>query len=177
MIPNDWLAVVSKPCKKEYMTEWVVEQMRRYPCLDELLSWVRGSGAEAFRAARCLEIVYERDRPLFLKYKSCFLSDGSQMTHRGVRRIYAHLLYRMLEQGEYLPTHEEAERWVQTLCAWSIEPGVKVSELVWYLTILNHLSGQVEWAGDMLRQIVEMNDADRSPGMRVLLKRMRKSLK
>lgn len=99
------------------------------------------------------------------------------MTHRGIRRIYAHLLYRMLEQGEYLPAHEEAERWVQTLCAWSIEPGVKVSELVWYLTILNHLSGQVEWAGDMLRQIVEMNDADRSPGMRVLLKRMRKSLK
>lgn len=159
------------------MTEWVVEQMRRYPCLDELLSWAQGSGAEAFRAARCLEIVYEWERPLFLKYKSRFLSDWCRVTHRGIRRIYAHLLHRMLEQGEYLPAHEEAERWVQTLCAWSIEPEVKVSELVWYLTILNHLSGQVEWAGDMLRQIVEMNDADRSPGMRVLLKRMRKSLK
>lgn len=159
------------------MTEWVVEQVHRYPCLDELLSWAQGSGAEAFRAARCLEIVYEWERPLFLKYKSRFLSDWCRVTHRGIRRIYAHLLHRMLEQGEYLPAHEEAERWVQTLCAWSIEPEVKVSELVWYLTILNHLSGQVEWAGDMLRQIVEMNDADRSPGMRVLLKRMRKSLK
>lgn len=159
------------------MTEWVVEQVHRYPCLDELLSWAQGSGAEAFRAARCLEIVYEWERPLFLKYKSRFLSDLCRVTHRGIRRIYAHLLHRMLEQGEYLPAHEEAERWVQTLCTWSIEPEVKVSELVWYLTILNHLSGQVEWAGDMLRQIVEMNDADRSPGMRVLLKRMRKSLK
>ena len=158
MIPNDWLAVVSKPCRKEYMTEWVVEQVHRYPCLDELLSWAQGSGAEAFRAARCLEIVYEWERPLFLKYKSRFLSDWCRVTHRG-------------------PAHEEAERWVQTLCAWSIEPEVKVSELVWYLTILNHLSGQVEWAGDMLRQIVEMNDADRSPGMRALLRRMRKSLK
>ena len=96
MIPNDWLAVVSKPCKKEYMTEWVVEQVHRYPCLDELLSWVRGSGAEAFRAARCLEIVYEWERPLFLKYKSRFLSDWCRVTHRGIRRIYPHLLHRML---------------------------------------------------------------------------------
>lgn len=177
MEPNDWQTFVSKPRKKEYMTEWVVEQVRRYPCLDELLAWASGNGAEAFRAARCLEIVYEWDRPLFWKYKSRFLFAWVQATHRGVRRIYAHLLYRILEQGEYFPTREEADLWVRTLCEWSIEPGVKVSELVWYLTILNHLSGQVEWAGDMLWQIIEMNDIDCSPGMRALLRRMRKSFK
>lgn len=177
MESNDWQTFVSKPRKKEYMTEWVIEQVRRHPYLDELLAWASGDGAKAFRAARCLEIVYDWDRPLFLKYKDRFLSDGSRVTHRGVRRIYTHLLYRMLEQGEYLPTRKEAEGWVQTLCAWSIEPGVKVSELVWYLSALNRLTGQVAWAGDMLRQIVAMNEVNRSPGMRALLKRVRKSFK
>lgn len=177
MEPNDWQAIVAKPYKKDYMTEQVVERVRQDPRLDELLALALGEGSEAFRASRCVEIVYEWDRVLFLEYKNRFVSDLSKAVHYGVRRIYAHMMWFMLKRGEYDPTQEEAEQLARTICAWCIEPGVKVSALVWYLSLLNWFSGRVEWAGDMLWQIVELNDLDRSPGMRALLRRMRKSFK
>ena len=81
-------------------------------------------------------------------------------------------MLRLLERREYCPDRVAAEQLAETVCAWSIEPGVKLSEKVWYFSILKLLSRQVEWGGEMLQQFVEMSQADSSPGMRVLLRRL-----
>lgn len=91
--------------------------------------------------------------------------------------MYAALMSHMLERDEYCLEDRQAEQVAQVVCDWSIEPGVKVSTLVWTLSILNRLSRQVEWVGDVLCQLIEMNDMESSPGMRALLRRVHKSFK
>lgn len=178
MIPGDsWCEIVAKPLKKEQMTAAVVELLQQEPSLDAVMDMALGQGTEAFRASRCVAIVYEWERILFLDYRRRFVADFTRVTHHGVRRIYGSLMLRMLERGEYRPDNDEAEQVAEVVCAWSIEPGVKMSNLLWTLSILIHLSRQVEWAGDMARQIVALNEVDCSPGMRALLRRIHKSFK
>lgn len=174
---NDWHRIVERPSRKESMTAAVVELLQQEPYLDRLMDMALGNDAEAFRASRCVAIAYERERSLFLSYKNRFVADFGRVSHHGVRRVYGRLMQSMLERGEYCPTRDSAEQLAEVVCAWSIEPGVKVANLLWTFSILSQLSRQVEWAGDMLHQLVVMNDVDRSPGMRALLRRIRKSFK
>ena len=174
---EDWHKIVAKPLKKEKMTVAVAELLQWDPSLDAVMDMALGQGAEAFRASRCVAIVYEQDRSLFLDYLRRFVSDFGRVTQQGVRRIYGSLMLHLLERDEYRPDSDEAERLAEVVCAWSIEPGVKMSNLLWTLAILSHLSRQVEWAGDMVQQIADLNETDCSPGMRVLLRRIHKSFK
>lgn len=173
MEQNDWHAIVAKPSRKEPMAAAVAELLQRDPSLDAVMDMALGQGAEAFRASRCVAWVYEWDRALFAPYKRRFVSDFDRVAHPGVRRIYGSLMHHLLERGEYRPDREAAEHLAEVVCSWSIEPGVKVSTLVWTLSVLGLLARQVEWADDMIAQLVALNDLDRSPGMRALLRRVR----
>ncbi|HIZ27052.1 MAG TPA: hypothetical protein H9969_08325 [Candidatus Barnesiella merdipullorum] len=177
MAQSYWRDIVARPLKKEKLEECVAERLQYDPTLDELMALALGNTPEAFRASRCVALVYEWERPLFLKYKSRFVTDFAQVVHPGVRRIYACLLQHLLARGEYNPDRESAEHLAEVVCDWSVEPGVKLSTLVWTLSILNDLASQVEWAEAMMWQLVELNDVDRSPGMRALLRRVRQSFK
>ena len=88
MEQNDWHAIVAKPCRKEPMAAAVAELLQRDPSLDAVMDMALGQGAEAFRASRCVAIVYELDRRLFLDYLRRFVSDFGRVTQQGVRRIY-----------------------------------------------------------------------------------------
>ena len=124
---EDWHKIVAKPLKKEKMTVAVAELLQWDPSLDAVMDMALGQGAEAFRASRCVAIVYEQDRSLFLDYLRRFVSDFGRVTQQGVRRIYGSLMLNLLERDEYRPDSDEAERLAEVVCAWSIEPGVKDS--------------------------------------------------
>lgn len=157
----------------ERMKWRIVKLLLRESCVAEAMELAAsGRSVASFRAAWGVSGIYECDKALFLQYRDRFVSAFPRVCHHGARREYGRVMLRLLEHREYCPDRVAAEQLAETVCAWSIEPGVKLSEKVWYFSILKLLSRQVEWGGEILQQFVDMSQADSSPGMRVLLRRL-----
>lgn len=155
------------------MKRQLVEILLQGECVAEAMDIAANeSGPEAFRAAWGLTGIYEEHRGLFLQCRDKFLTGFPGVKHHSARRQYGCIMLALLEHREYCPDPVEAERLAETVCTWSIDAGARVSEKVWVLSILKRLSGQVEWAEDLLQQIMAMNETDMSSGMKILMRRL-----
>lgn len=153
----------------------IAEFLQQEDCIAEAMDIaVRESGSEAFRAAWGISAIYETNRLWFLRYKDKFVSDFCRVNHHGVRREYGRIMLSMLKHKEYIPDRHSAENLAEIVCSWSIDPKITISEKVWTFSILKFLSRWVEWGEDMLQQLEDLCETDMSPGMRALMRRLRK---
>ena len=143
----------------------IAEFLQQKDCITEAMDIAVGeSGSEAFRAAWGISAIYETNRLCFLRYKDKFVSDFCRVNHHGVRREYGRIMLSM----------HSAENLAEIVCSWSIDPKITISEKVWIFSILKFLSRWVEWGEDMLQQLEALCETDMSPGMRALMRRLRK---
>ena len=89
-------------------------------------------------------------------------------------REYGRIMLSMLKHKEYIPDRHSAENLAEIVCSWSIDPKITISEKVWTFSILKFLSRWIEWGEDMLQQLEALCETDMSPGMRALMRRLRK---
>ena len=140
----------------------IAEFLQQKDCIAEAMDIAVGeSGSEAFRAAWGISAIYETNRLCFLRYKDKFVSDFCRVNHHGVRREYGRIMLSMLKHKEYIPDRHSAENLAEIVCSWTF-------------SILKFLSRWVEWGEDMLQQLEALCETDMSPGMRALMRRLRK---
>lgn len=128
-------------------------------------------GPLPFRAAWGLSFACAARPERFRPYHSRFIDDFQRVSHESVRREYGKILILLLREKEITLNDETAEAIAETVCCWVTAPDAKIANKVNGLDILLRLSSCVEWVREVLRDLLEKERIDASPGM---LNRIRK---
>lgn len=125
----------------------------------------------AFRGAYVLERIYFTFQEQFMPFAAQFCAhDFALCVDPSAKRHFGKIMVDLLLH--YTPQLEELERIAEAAAQWAVDTDARPAVRIWAVEVLRQCVGRVEWANEVLHDIVATLSRDSRPSIEC---RMRKS--